>query len=397
MNRLGLYVQIPFCASKCSFCNFSSTVSPAKTVSDYVASLESEIELLPLESGEPANTHSRIPTSLLKLPVDSVYLGGGTPTLLGAEGLTRLFAALHSRFQFDAQAEITIEMTPGSADHELLTACRALGINRLSIGAQSFDDRELRSVGRLHSGAETIDQVRLARQVGFANISLDLIAGLPYQTEASWLGSLRQALDLAPEHLSIYLFEVDEKSRLGNEVLLHGDRYHAGYVPSEESMAEAYEKAREMLSEAGYVQYEISNFARPACESRHNRKYWTLEPYLGLGAGAHSFDGQARWSNEVSTVDYAARIVLEELPIVDWRPLGEAERMEEFFFLGLRQREGVDLEQAASRWGSAAADSWRPRIDSLVGDGLLERRDRWLRLTPRAYLVSNEVFQEFLA
>jgi oxygen-independent coproporphyrinogen-3 oxidase len=397
MRSLGVYVQIPFCSSKCTFCNFSSKVAPASDLTAYLACLEREIDLLPHLACESGNQDRRVSTNLLMLPVDTVYLGGGTPTLAGGEGLARLFGALRVRFRFDAAPEITIEMTPGSANPGLLAACRALAIDRLSIGAQSFDDRELRSVGRLHSSAETIEQVRRARESGFGNISLDLIAGLPYQTEDSWLKSLHQALDLAPEHISIYLFEVDEKSRLGNEVLLSGDRYHAATMPSEDFMAEAYEQARELLGEAGYIQYEISNFARPGFESRHNRKYWRLAPYIGLGAGAHSFDGQARWSNEISTVDYAARVAQGELPIVEWRSLADGEQIEEFFFLGLRQQDGIDLVSAESRWGRTAVDPWRPRIDSLVSEGLLEAHAGRLRLTPRAYLVSNEVFQEFLS
>ena len=396
MNTLGVYVQIPFCSSKCTFCNFSSKVAPPGALAAYLDSLQREIDLLPRLAHEIRNQDHIISTNLLALPVNSVYLGGGTPTLAGSEGLARIFAALRARFQLDAAPEITVEMAPGSADAELLTTCRGLGINRLSIGAQSFDDRELHSVGRLHTGAETVEQVRRAREAGFANISLDLISGLPHQTEASWFHSVRQALNLAPEHISIYLFEVDEQSRLGNEVLLHGDRYHAATVPSEDFMAEAYERSREWLREAGYVQYEISNFARPGFESRHNRKYWRLEPYLGLGAGAHSFDGKTRWSSEVSTGDYTARLARRELPIAEWRPVGETEQVEEFFFLGLRQQEGIDLASAALRWGHAAVNSWRPRVESLVGQGLLEGQGDRFRLTPRAYLVSNEVFQEFV-
>ncbi|HEV2381214.1 MAG TPA: radical SAM family heme chaperone HemW [Terriglobia bacterium] len=397
MRSLGVYVQIPFCSSKCTFCNFSSKVAPASDLTAYLASLEREIDLLPQLACKSGNQDGRVSTDLLNSPVDSAYLGGGTPTLAGAKELTRLFTALRARFQFDITPEITIEMTPGSANPGLLAACRALGINRLSIGAQSFDDRELGSVGRLHSSAETIEQVRWAREAGFRNISLDLIAGLPHQTGDSWRKSLHQTLDLGPEHISIYLFEADEKSRLGNEVLLHGDRYHAATVPGEDFMAESYEQARELLREAGYVQYEISNFAQPGFESRHNRKYWRLAPYIGLGAGAHSFDGQARWSNEISTADYAARVAQGELPIVEWRSLPDVEQIEEFFFLGLRQQDGIDLASAESRWGRTAVDPWRPRIDSLVGDGLLEAHAGRLRLTPRAYLVSNEVFQEFVS
>lgn len=394
---LGVYVQIPFCASKCSFCNFSSKVAPQAELDSYLTSLEREIDLLSRNAQPPSTAGCRPAVDLLELPVDSLYLGGGTPTLAGSDRLARLFTALRRRFGFASQPEITLEMTPGSADATLLGDCRNLGVNRLSVGAQSFDDRELASVGRLHSGRDIEEQVRLARVAGFDNISLDLIGGLPHQSETSWLASLDRLIALRPKHVSIYLFEIDEKSRLGNEVLRHGDRYHAAAVPDENFAAAAYERAQEALSAAGFVQYEISNFARPGFESRHNRKYWHLEPYLGLGAGAHSFDGRARWSNEMSTSTYQARVALGDLPIAEWHALARAEQIEEFFFLGLRQRDGVDMTEAMARWGQNALDPWQSRIDSLLERGLLEENKGNVRLAPQAYLVSNEIFQEFLA
>lgn len=400
MTTLGVYVQIPICSSKCTFCNFSSKVAPAQMLQDYLGSLEREINLLPLlRSSRYANRGTavgKVPAGFLALPVDSVYFGGGTPTLAGRDALNRIFAALRRQLFFADTLEITLEMTPGSADDALLTACRKLGVNRLSVGAQSFDDRELRSVGRLHSGIETVEQVRRARAAGFDNISLDLIAGLPYQHEASWLRNLRQTLDLAPEHISVYLFEIDDKSRLGSEVLRHGERFHAPAVPDEDFMADAYERAQELLSGAGYTQYEISNFARPGFASLHNRKYWRLDPYLGIGAGAHSFDGRSRWANVTAEDDYAARLADGDLPIEAWRPIETSEQIEEFFFLGLRQREGIDLRRALSLWGTSALEPWQSRLEALARKGLLVVEDRHVRLMPHAYLISNEVFQEFV-
>jgi oxygen-independent coproporphyrinogen III oxidase len=399
MTTLGAYIQVPFCSSKCTFCNFSSKVAPAGVLEEYLGSLEREIDLLPrLVSSGSANRGlgGWISTSFLTLPVDSVYLGGGTPTLADSKGLDRILTALRRRLSFANLPEITLEMSPGSADSGLLAACRKLGINRLSVGAQSFDDRELRTVGRLHSSSDTVEQIRRARAAGFRNISIDLIAGLPHQNEASWLRSLQHAVDLAPEHISVYLFEIDEKSRLGSEVLRHGLRFHADEVPDDDFMADAYERAQAVLFGAGYIQYEISNFGRPGFESRHNRKYWRLDPYLGIGAGAHSFDGRARWSNVSSTDHYAARLAREELPIEEWRPLEPNKQIEEFFFLGLRQREGIDFGQAVSRWGASALDAWQPRVAALVNRGLIEVEGRHFRLAPHAYLISNEIFQEFL-
>lgn len=396
-ESLGIYVQIPFCASKCSFCNFSSKVAPEAELDAYLNGFEREIDLLFRNAPSASTIEWRPSRDLLELPVDSLYLGGGTPTLAGADRLARAFTALRRRFGFASQPEITLELTPGSADAALLAACRYLGINRLSVGAQSFDDRELASVGRLHSGSDVEEQVKLARAAGFRNISLDLIAGLPHQTQASWLASLNRLIGLQPEHVSVYLFEIDEKSRLGNEILRQGERYHAASVPDEEFAVAAYQQARELLNAARLAQYEISNFARPGFESRHNCKYWRREPYLGLGAGAHSFDGRARWSNEISTDAYRARVTANELPIAEWHALTRTEHIEEFFFLGLRQRDGVDVTAATARWGRDALGPWLSRIDSLREQGVLEESNGNARLAPEAYLVSNEVFQEFLA
>jgi len=266
----------------------------------------------------------------------------------------------------------------------------------LSIGAQSFNDSELRSVGRLHSAAVTRDLVSRARRAGFKNISLDLIAGLPYQNESSWSESLHQALRLRPQHLSVYLFEVDERSRLGSEVLGHGTRYGAAQVPSDDFMADAYESACELLFKQGYVHYEISNFALPGFASRHNRRYWRLQPYLGLGAGAHSFDGHRRWANEPAPEVYQDKLARGHSPIAEMHSLSSEEQLEEFFFLGLRQRQGVNLAMARRRWGRDRVARWEPTISALAAGGWLEAKASRVRLAEKAYLVSNEVFQDFV-
>lgn len=391
-QTLGLYVQVPFCASKCSFCNFSSQVRPDSEYDAYCAALQAEVRLLPehlLSAG--------VEPGLITLPVDSVYFGGGTPSLLGSQRLRGAVNGLKSIFSLARFPEFTVEITPGSADVRLLEQLAESGVNRLSIGAQSFDDRELRVVGRLHSAQGTVEQVRQARQAGIEQISLDLIAGLPYQTEGSWLAGVDRALALAPEHLSIYIFEADDKSRLGRELHQSGNRYHAGSVPDEEFMAWAYEEARRRLSESGYRQYEISNFARPGFESKHNLKYWNLDPYLGLGAGAHSFDGRRRWSNVEEVGEYRSRLASGKSPISEFRVLDEVQQVEEFFFLGLRRRAGVDLNEAIARWSEPRIAPWQAKIDSLIESGWLERTDGRIRLADRALLVSNEIFQEFVA
>src|SRR5579859_2889061 len=392
MDTLGIYVQIPFCASKCSFCNFSSKVAPQSVFDPYCDALEKEIASLPLNYA-----HTGIQPAICDLAVDTLYFGGGTPSLLGGQRLQKIVTALRDRFKFIGAPEFTIEVTPGSVDAQLFSIAPELGINRLSIGAQSFDDRELKAVGRLHSSVETRNLVHMARREGFINISLDLIAGMPFQTESSWLASVGAALDLRPEHVSIYLFEVDQKSRLGSEVLNHGTNFHAEAVPDDDFMAAAYEMAQKLLAGAGYIQYEISNFAQPSYESRHNQKYWQLKPYIGLGAGAHSFDGGQRWENETAVEGYQKRVNCAQSPIAEARVLSIDEQLEEFFFLGLRQKDGVDLKVARRQWGESKLSQWEPRLSALARDGWIERSVDRVALPVGAYLISNEIFQEFLS
>jgi oxygen-independent coproporphyrinogen-3 oxidase len=391
MQPLAIYVEVPFCALKCSFCNFSSRVESRSIFDRYCDAVEQEIDRLPASFGVYG-----LAEEILTLPVDTVYFGGGTPPLLGVERLKKIVRALHGRFRVQAAGEFTVEVTPGSADMQFLAQAMSMGMNRLSIGAQTFEDRELRAVGRLHSSTDTRELVRHARSAGFENVSLDLVAGLPHQTFESWRGNLEAVLRLQPQHISLYLLEIDEKSRLGREVLQSGTRYHAPAVPGEEFMADAYEIGREVLGREGYIQYEISNFALSGYESRHNLKYWRLAPYAGLGAGAHSFDGMNRWANEDDAKLYIDKLAARRSPIAGVRKLSPEEQLEEFFFLGLRQVEGVSLELARKRWGKDLLSRWQGRIEALTQDGLLTMAGDNIRLAETAYLVSNEIFQEFV-
>ena len=392
MSTLGIYIQVPFCASKCTFCNFSSGVERSSIFDQYARMVQRDVEAWPRHL--PAQG---IPAEVLSLAVDSIYLGGGTPALLGAERLNLIVKALRQHLHLSGKLEFTIETTPGSASANLLQAFRDLGINRLSIGAQTFDEKELSSTGRLHSVDETVDLVHQARKSGFQNISLDLIAGLPHQTEESFRRSLEATVKLRPEHVSLYLFEVDEKSRLGREVVHGGDRYHAAAVPDDEFMADSYGAACEFLGREGYLQYEISNFALPGLESSHNRKYWQLAPYLGLGAGAHSFDGARRWSNQVDVRGYLAKLQAGDSPITEFHTLAADEQVEEFFFLGLRQVEGVDLAAARERWGREYLMPWERKVQSLKNEGWVICEGERVCLARHAYLISNEIFQEFVS
>jgi oxygen-independent coproporphyrinogen-3 oxidase len=392
MSTLGIYIQVPFCESKCSFCNFSSRVERSTVFDLYTHNLQRELEGWQGFVAEYGILHE-----VLSHSVDSIYIGGGTPTLLGEERLGLVVRALQDHLRWGGDVEFTLETTPGSADSRLLRALQALGVNRLSIGAQTLDDRELRAVGRLHSANDTFELVQHARQAGFRNISLDLIAGLPYQTADSFHHTLEATVKLRPEHVSLYLFEVDEKSRLGKELVYAGNRYHAAAVPGDEFMSDAYESGCAFLAKEGYAQYEISNFARPEFESRHNRKYWQLKPYLGLGAGAHSFDGVRRWSNQIDVQHYLAKLDAGQPPLDEFRVLTAEEQVEEFFFLGLRQVEGVNLEQARERWGAGYLKRWEDKIHHLAHEGWVVFRGDRVRMAHHAYLISNEIFQEFVS
>jgi len=351
----GVYISYPFCSQKCTYCNFASGVFPRELEDRYLGVLLSEL-------------HS---TDWPWAP-ETVYLGGGTPSQMAPAALASLLDAIPGR----PWREATMEAAPGSITGAKLAAWRAAGINRVSLGVQSFVQKELARTGRRHT-AETVEQeIALLRAAGIESISVDLIAGLPEQTAASWSESLDWIARLGVPHVSVYMLEVDQDSRLGRELLVLGSRYGAGDVPAEDAIADFYETAVERLAGLGLERYEISNFSRPGFESRHNLKYWKREPYLGFGADAHSFDGTLRWQNPESAAEYVvAPAAIERVA---------AEPLSESFFLGLRLREGVE--------GNAFPDV----VEKFVHDGLLERAGARVRLTPRGVLLSNEVFAEFV-
>ena len=351
----GVYISYPFCAQKCTYCNFASGVFPRELEDRYLDVLVSE-----LRSTEWPWTP------------ETVYLGGGTPSQMPVESLASILTAIPGREWIEA----TMEAAPGGLHPEKIAAWREAGINRVSFGVQSFVQKELARTGRRHTAEIVEHEIVLLRAAGIESISVDLIAGLPGQTAASWNESLDWIARLGVPHVSVYMLEVDEDSRLGRELLVLGSRYGAGDVPAEDAIADFYETAVERLAGLGLERYEISNFARPGIESRHNLKYWKREPYLGFGADAHSFDGTQRWQNPESAADYVASpAALDRVP---------AEPLSESFFLGLRLREGVE--------GNAFPDV----IEKFVHDGLLERAGARVRLTPRGVLLSNEVFAEFI-
>jgi oxygen-independent coproporphyrinogen III oxidase len=326
--------------------------------------------------------------------VGTVYFGGGTPSLLAHSQLREIFAALGRNFELAGDAEITLESAPGQIADELLAEAMRLGVNRVSLGVQSFVDRESAAVGRLHTERECVREILRLRAAGLPEVGADLIAGLPYQTEESFAHSLEVASGVGLTHLSVYMLEVDEDSRLGREVLAGGQRFHAHGVPQEEIAATLYEQACAVLPQQGFAQYEISNFAAEEHQSRHNKKYWQRAPYMGFGLDAHSMllrrEGAVRFANPEELADYSGAVP------VDPTLVGVREAFEETVFLGLRMTEGISMQQLRGEFAGELVAPYEEAVRELVDEGLmLAEEDRW-RLTLRGRLVSNEVFGHLL-
>ena len=329
--------------------------------------------------------------------VNSVYLGGGTPTILDPADLERMFAALRRVFDLDPNTEITVECAPGTLTPEILAAFSRCGVNRVSLGVQSFVDQEAAAVGRLHTRERVLADIASLRAAGISNVNVDLIAGLPHQTEESWNLSVCEAIATGVPHISVYMLEVDEDSRLGRELIAGGTKYHAHFVPEEDRSADFYISACEQLKTAGVHQYEISNFAREGCESRHNLKYWERQPYFGFGVDAHSMlisscekCEAVRFSGSDELNVFLADRSLARTGVT------RSAALEEVFFLGLRLTRGVDLEQVAAKFGHPSVENLKPVIEELITAGLLTRANHIARLTARGRLLSNEVFARFL-
>jgi len=394
-DKLGLYISIPFCRSKCTYCNFASGVYPASEHARYIERLIADLH--------GAGAFAEQMGVELPRTVDSIYLGGGTPSLLAPDLVTRLFTAIRAEFSVDSDAEITVECAPGQIADATLAALAAAGVNRVSLGVQSFIDREAHESGRLHSRAVVFSDIARLRAAGIANLNVDLIAGLAGQTIASWSESLAALVDTGTPHASVYMLEVDEDSRLGREMLAGGARYHAELVPSDDAIARMYETAIATLKRAGLKQYEISNFARGGFESRHNRRYWERRPYLGLGLDAASAlratrekgeRGPAYMLRATTTDDLHAYLDGAEPAETAW--LSPARQLEEAWFLGLRMNEGVRLAALRREFGRETVERALSVVHGLAERGLIVANSRTVRLTPQGRLLSNEAFQEFL-
>ena len=388
MNEtLGLYISVPFCRAKCTYCNFASGVFPASEYGRYVERVCRELRA----------ARERAVRGGWRLPerVGSVYLGGGTPSTLDPEQLRQIFAAIQESFVVDPDAEITIECAPGQIMSKFLKVMVEVSATRVSLGVQSMVNREAAATGRMHTRAIVEEDVRRLHEAGLT-VNVDLIAGLPGQTMASWSESVEAVCGLSVEHASLYMLEVDEDSRLGRELIGGGARYGAGLVATDDTVAAMYEAGCERLERAGLRQYEISNFARAGAESRHNLRYWRREPYLGVGLDAHSMlrdvNGDVmRFGNTDDYADYLNGELEAEVESVD-----RTAQLEEAWFLGLRLVEGVSLAALRAEFGIKAVAECDGVLAELVADGLLTREEQLVALTTRGRMLSNEVFGRFL-
>ena len=394
-NSLGVYISIPFCRSKCTYCNFASGVYPASEHGRYVERLTEDL-------GIAGNWAAQMGLELARR-VDTVYLGGGTPSLLEPELLARLFGALRAEFEIEPDAEITVECAPGQIADETLAALVAAGVNRVSLGVQTFIDREAHESGRLHSRAVVEEDLRRLRAAGIGNLSVDLIAGLAGQTFASWDESLAALVESDVPHASIYMLEVDEDSRLGREMLAGGVRYRAGLVPTDDAIATMYATGIERLGAAGLEQYEISNFCRPGFESRHNLRYWERRPYLGVGLDASSMlreavgaesEGAGFVLRSTTSDDLSGYLKGPDPAEITW--LSPERQHEEAWFLGLRLNGGVDVAALKREFGAGRVARAMEVVGRLAEDGLVESDGKTVRLTSQGRMLSNDVFQEFL-
>jgi len=386
-TALALYIHIPFCRTKCPYCDFSSYSGLEGLIPRYVEALEAEAAFWARSRG--------------RLPVATIYFGGGTPSLLSGEQVNRILEACRNSFRVAPGAEITLEANPDSAHDALLKHLPSMGVNRRSLGVQSFEPDLLKTLGRLHTAEQARDALWAARRAGFHNINLDLMYGLPGQSLERWRNDLEQALELAPEHISLYPLTLEADTPLGREAA--SGRLS---LPESDLVADMYIAAETVLGQAGYEHYEISNWARPGHRCHHNLFYWQNRPYLGLGASAHSCFQGYRFSNENSPQEYIERLESGLPRALDGGSypgsVAQVERIDrdteiaETLILGLRLVEGIELEGFARRFGAEVSSLYPGKVEELIDSGLLEPRGSRLRLTQRGRLLGNEVFMRFL-
>jgi oxygen-independent coproporphyrinogen-3 oxidase len=383
-QTLALYLHIPFCKTRCTYCAFNTYTGQSDRIEPYMKALAREIRLVGA-----------------KTPAYTIYFGGGTPSLAPVLLLEQVLRACADAFDLAPHTEITLEANPGTVDQTYLNDLRGIGINRISIGMQSSDPAELQLFARSHNGEAVGHTVRMARSAGFDNLSLDLIYGVPHQRMVTWQNSLNAALDLEPEHLSLYALGIEEGTPMQRWVD-HGDLP----LPDPDLAADMYDWATERLAAAGFEQYEVSNWSKPGYACRHNVHYWRNLPYLGLGAGAHGYAAGIRYINTLRPVTYIERIEGQTAPLsfpltaaVDsFEQIDETGSMAEMMIMGMRLiQEGVALDDFRRRYGCDLWDVYGAELDRLIEYGLVERiSDDRIRLTSRGRLLGNRVFEEFV-
>lgn len=376
---IGLYIHVPFCIKKCLYCDFTSYPLSGPAVKSYLESLIREINLY----GSALADEDKI--------ITSIFFGGGTPTTLPAASFKTVLNAVRSSFFLAAGCEVTVEANPGTVDGAGLTELRQAGVNRLSIGVQSFHDRLLGVLGRIHSAAQAVQAVQLARKAGFDNLNLDFIFGIPGQTNHDWRETLHRAVEMAPEHIAAYSLQLEE----GTPLAQAAERGAICACPEETELT-MYRDAVAFLTAHGYSHYELSNFARPGRQCAHSLVYWLNQPYLGLGPAAHSLIKGVRFANDISLAGYSDMLSREEYPVENRTRLTAADEISETMFLGLRLTAGIDLNQFYRRFGRRAEDIYRNEIAGLIQKGLLEISEGSLRLTTKGLPLANVVFREFV-
>lgn len=374
----AVYFHIPFCEHICYYCDFNKVLLKGQPVDRYLDAMELEM----------TNTVKRYGERTMK----TAFVGGGTPTALNLQQTETFLEAIERTFRFAQNYEFTFEANPGNLDREKLTLLKRGGVNRLSIGVQSFQTDLLQTIGRTHSPADAIDTVNLAHSVGFENISIDLMFGLPGQTTDMFIESLERALDLPITHLSAYSLQIEPQTIFYN-LKNRGELQ----LPSDDTEADMYEYLIETMEKHGFYQYEISNFAKPGFESKHNLTYWNNEQYYGIGAGAHSYVNEVRYANIKPIKKYMSRVFEEGFPYIEENKLSKKEQMEEELIMGLRKMDGVSKSLFCKKYGDSLMNVFGSEVDLLLSKGLLQDNGEYLSLTKRGLFLGNEVFQSFLS
>jgi oxygen-independent coproporphyrinogen-3 oxidase len=366
----GLYIHIPFCLSKCGYCSFYS-IKSINLIPAFLSALKQEMEFY--------SNHFQ--------SFDTIYIGGGTPSLLTAQQLKEIFVAINKFYKIESPAEITIEVNPGDVSVEYFQSLHSLGINRLTIGIQSFDDRLLKFLGRRHSEKDAVEAIDSARTAGFTNFGIDLISGVHHQDIKLWKRTLQEALSFSPAHISCYQLSLEAKTPLNKKYEAEGIK-----LPKEEQQTKFFVTTAEELENAGYIHYEVSNFARSEkFKSKHNMKYWQHVPYLGLGPAAHSFLNNKRWWNKTSVKNYLKEIAQGQMPMENTEELSIEQLKLEALFLSLRTEVGIDLERYKTKYGSDLFADKKTIIDALIKNKLVELKNGFLTPTRAGMTVADSL------